>query len=61
MRELLGSGTLFGVTVLPDAFPKTLIMIMAPGAFLTYGTLMAVFHRIIAKMKAKKAAKEAAA
>ena len=61
VREFLGAGTLFGVTILPEAFPKTLIMIMAPGAFLTYGTLMAIFNRIISKMKAKKAAKEAAA
>ena len=61
IREFIGSGTLFGLTVLPEAFPKTLIMIMSPGAFFTYGTLMAIFHRIMAKQKAKKAAKEAAA
>lgn len=61
IREFIGSGTLFGMTVLPEAFPKTLIMIMSPGAFFTYGTLMAIFHRIMAKQKAKKAAEEAAA
>ena len=61
VREFLGAGTLFGVTILPEAFPKTLIMIMAPGAFLTYGTLLAIFNRIISKMKVKKEAKEAAA
>ena len=61
IREFIGSGTLFGMTVLPEAFPKTLIMIMSPGAFFTYGTLMAIFHRLMAKQKAKKAAKEAAA
>ena len=61
IREFIGSGTLFGQTVLPEAFPKTLIMIMSPGAFFTYGTLMAIFHRIMAKQKAKKAAEEAAA
>lgn len=61
IREFIGSGTLFGLTVLPEAFPKTLIMIMSPGAFFTYGTLMAIFHRIMAKQKAKKAAEEAAA
>ena len=61
VREFLGAGTLFGMTVLPEAFPKTLVMIMAPGAFFTYGTLMAIFKRIIEKMKANKAAKEAAA
>lgn len=49
------------MTVLPEAFPKTLVMIMAPGAFFTYGTLMAIFKRLIGKMKANKAAKEEAA
>lgn len=61
IREFLGAGTLFGVTVLPEAFPKTLVMIMSPGAFFTYGTLMAIFKRLIGKMKANKAAKEEAA
>ena len=61
IREFIGSGTLFGMTVLPEAFPKTLIMIMSPGAFFTFGTLIAIFHRLMAKQKAKKAAKEAAA
>lgn len=60
VREFLGGGTLFGMTILPEAFPKTLVMIMAPGAFITYGTLMAAFKRLIEKMKAKKAANEAA-
>ena len=61
IREFIGSGTLFGMTVLPEAFPKTLIMIMSPGAFFTFGTLMAIFHRLMAKQKAKKEAKEASA
>ena len=61
IREFIGSGTLFGLTVLPEAFPKTLIMIMSPGAFFTFGTLMAIFHRLMAKQKAKKEAKEASA
>ena len=61
IREFIGSGTLFGMTVLPEAFPNTLIMIMSPGAFFTFGTLMAIFHRLMAKQKAKKEAKEASA
>ena len=61
IREFIGSGTLFGMTVLPEAFPKTLIIIMSPGAFFTFGTLMAIFHRLMAKQKAKKEAKEASA
>lgn len=61
VREFLGAGTLFGVTILPEAFPKTLVMIMAPGAFITYGVLMAAFKSLIEKMKVNKAAKENAA
>lgn len=61
IREFLGAGTLFGATVMPDAFPKTLVMIMAPGAFFTYGTLMAVFKNLMKKLDAKKTAKEAEA
>ncbi|MDR1665145.1 MAG: electron transport complex subunit E [Clostridiales bacterium] len=41
VRELLGAGALFGQTVLPEAFPRTVVMILPPGAFLTLGFLMA--------------------
>lgn len=52
VRELIGAGTLFGMTVLPAAFPQTLIMVMAPGALFTYGILMAAFHKLIDKLNA---------
>ena len=61
IREFIGAGTLFDIAVLPDAFPKTIIMIMAPGAFFTYAVLMAAFKSSRKKAEAKKAAKEAAA
>lgn len=35
VRELLGFGTLFGFTVMPDGFTRWTIMVMAPGAFFT--------------------------
>ena len=41
VREFIGSGTLFDIAVLPEAFPKTLIFVMAPGAFITLACLMA--------------------
>jgi electron transport complex protein RnfE len=44
VRELLGSGTLFGVRVLPDAWPAWLIMVLPPGAFLTLGMLIAAVN-----------------
>ena len=44
IREFIGSGTAFGMTVLPEAFPKTLLFVMAPGAFFTLACMMAVLN-----------------
>ena len=44
IREFIGSGTAFGMTVLPEAFPKTLLFVMAPGAFFTLACLMAILN-----------------
>lgn len=46
VREFIGSGTLFDIAVLPEAFPKTLIFVMAPGAFITLACLMAGLNHI---------------
>ena len=46
VREFIGSGTLFDIAVLPEAFPKTLIVVMAPGAFITLACLMAGLNHI---------------
>ena len=42
VRELLGSGTWFGLPVMPDNWPNWGIMALPPGAFLTLGLLLAV-------------------
>lgn len=52
VREFLGAGTLFGIAVLPEAFPDTLMMIMSPGAFLTLGVLMAILNYFTNKKSA---------
>jgi electron transport complex protein RnfE len=52
VREFLGSGTAFGIRILPEAFPQTLILIMAPGAFFTLGMLMALFNYVKNNKKA---------
>ena len=44
IREFIGSGTAFGMTVLPEAFPKTLLFVMAPGAFFTLACMMAILN-----------------
>ena len=44
IREIIGAGTFFGITVLPALFPKTLIMIFAPGAFFTIAFIIAIIN-----------------
>ncbi|WP_304509639.1 electron transport complex subunit RsxE [Anaerotignum sp.] len=52
VREFIGAGTLFDITVLPAAFPRTLLFVMAPGAFFTLGCLMAALNYFRNKKKA---------
>lgn len=51
IREVLGSGTLFNVQVMPSFYTPATIMILAPGAFFTLGILMAILNAL--KMKTK--------
>jgi electron transport complex protein RnfE len=53
VRELLGNGSILGFTILPAAFPRTILMILPPGAFFTLALLMTIFNAI--KNKNKKA------
>jgi len=40
VREILGSGTWFGLAVMPESWPSWRIMVLPPGAFLTLGLLL---------------------
>jgi electron transport complex protein RnfE len=40
VREILGTGMLFGMRVLPSAWPDWVIMVLPPGAFITLGLLL---------------------
>lgn len=53
IRELLGAGSIMGVPLFGAEFEPALIMIMAPGGFLTLGLVLALIQYITAK-KAKK-------
>lgn len=44
VRELLGSGSLFGFTVLGDWWPQWVIMVLPPGAFITLGLLIGLVN-----------------
>ncbi len=45
IRELLGEGTVLGFTILdPQWYTKNLVMVLAPGAFVVMGFLIAFFN-----------------
>ena len=46
VRELLGAGTLFGVAVLPEAYPEMTVFVLPAGAFMTLGVIIAVVQKI---------------
>lgn len=50
VREVLGNGTIFGINILGSGYDPALIMIMAPGGFLTLGLLLALINKIMAKL-----------
>lgn len=47
-RELLGAGTVFGASVYPEQF-GALTFVLAPGAFITLGFLVAIFNKLTQK------------
>ncbi len=55
VREFFGVGTVFDMTVLPEAFPRTILMILPPGAFITLGLLMGLFNYIRTRNTEKEA------
>ncbi len=46
IREILGTGMLAGLQVMPSAWPQWVIMVLPPGAFLTFGLLLALVNWI---------------
>ena len=44
-REILGSGSIFGFTLLPETF-NILLFVLPPGAFITLGFLIAIVNKI---------------
>ncbi len=49
IREILGNGSIFNVRLVSESMSTILIFILPPGAFVTYGLLIASMNRI--KMK----------
>lgn len=51
VREILGAGTFFGISLFGEAFSPITIMILPPGAFITLGLIVMVINIISAKRK----------
>ena len=49
VRELFGTGALFGVSIFGAAYPPFLLLILPPGAFIALGLLLALMNRIEAR------------
>ncbi|MBR3739940.1 MAG: electron transport complex subunit E [Clostridia bacterium] len=61
IRELIGSGSVFGFNLLGASYEPMLLIVLASGGFLTFGLLLGVFNLIVKKIEKKNAAKEAQA
>jgi len=53
IREVLGNGTIFGLSVMGAAYQPALMMILAPGGFLVFGVTMAIVNKITEKRGGK--------
>lgn len=49
IREILGNGTFFGISLFGEGFQPATIMILPPGAFIVLGCVLAVINLISAK------------
>jgi electron transport complex protein RnfE len=60
IREVLGSGSLFGVPLFGSSFEPWVIMILPPGGFLSLGLLLGLFATVVERRKRARARAEAA-
>ena len=58
IREILGAGTIFGLTLFGAGYEPVLLMILPPGAFLTLGLSIGLINKITELSARKKARKE---
>jgi len=60
IREILGNGTLMGISLFGQSYSPVIIAILPPGAFLTLGLMLGGMNRINMAIDEKKKAKEKA-
>jgi electron transport complex protein RnfE len=50
VREILGNGSIFNIRLISENAATILVFILPPGAFVTYGLLIAMVNRLKAKL-----------
>jgi len=55
VREILGSGTLFGQALFPAGYQPWVVMILPSGGFFTLGVLLLVFNRLRTRQAQRQA------
>lgn len=60
VRELLGQGEFFGVSIFGEGYPDVLMFILPPGAFIALGFILAGVNLINRRMAARARARPAA-
>ena len=58
IREIIGAGAIFGLSIFGAGYEPVLIFILPPGAFLPLGVGIAAINKITEKLEAKKSNKE---
>jgi len=61
IREILGSGSLLGISLFSDSFEPWVIMVLPPGGFLTIGGLLMIFAAITRRRDRARALRAATA
>jgi len=51
IREIIGNGTIFGISIMWSSFHPFAIMLKPPGAFLCFGLILGIMNFISAKQK----------
>ena len=49
IRELLGAGTVFGISLFGESFEPAMMMILAPGGFITLGLVLGALNKLTSK------------
>ena len=58
IRELIGNGTVFGISLLGASYQPMLLLVLAPGGFITYGLVLGIINAITARRQAKAGKEE---